>query len=72
MSEQQQPQSAPVRVLVVDDQQLMREGIASLLRIQDGIEIIGTAANGQEALEQAMSLQPDVILMDVPSMTRNT
>jgi DNA-binding NarL/FixJ family response regulator len=54
-----------VRVLIVDDQQLMREGIASLLKIQDGIEITGTAANGQEALEQAMSQQPDVILMDV-------
>ena len=65
MSEPQQPQDAMVRVLVVDDQQLMREGITSLLKIQDGIEIIGTAANGQEALEQAMRLQPDVILMDV-------
>jgi DNA-binding NarL/FixJ family response regulator len=54
-----------VRVLIVDDQQLMREGIASLLKIQDGIEIVGTAANGQEALEQAISQQPDVILMDV-------
>jgi DNA-binding NarL/FixJ family response regulator len=54
-----------VRVLIVDDQQLMREGIASLLKIQPGIEIVGTAANGQEALEQAMSQQPDVILMDV-------
>ena len=63
MSEQQQ--DAVVRVLVVDDQQLMREGIASLLRIQDGIEIIGTAANGQDALEQAVSMKPDVILMDV-------
>jgi DNA-binding NarL/FixJ family response regulator len=61
-------QQAPdrlVRVLIVDDQHLMREGIASLLKLQDGIEVVGTAANGQEALEQAMSLQPDVILMDV-------
>ena len=41
----------PVRVLVVDDQRLMRDGIASLLSIQDGIEIAGTAANGQEAIE---------------------
>jgi DNA-binding NarL/FixJ family response regulator len=65
MSGQQQPHNAPVRVLVVDDQQLMREGIASLLKIQDGIEIVGTAANGREALEQALSLHPDVILMDV-------
>ena len=63
MSERQQ--EAAVRVLVVDDQQLMREGIASLLAIQDGIEIVGTAANGQDALEQAESMKPDVILMDV-------
>ncbi len=54
-----------VRVLVVDDQRLMRTGIASLLEIQDGLEIVGMAANGQEAIEQAVSLQPDVILMDV-------
>ena len=54
-----------VRVLVVDDQRLMRDGIASLLSIQEGIEIVGTAGNGQEAIEQAISLQPDVVLMDV-------
>lgn len=58
-------QDAVVRVLVVDDQRLMREGIASLLQIQDGIEVIGTASDGEEALEQALSLKPDVILMDV-------
>jgi DNA-binding NarL/FixJ family response regulator len=54
-----------VKVLVVDDQQLMRDGISSLLSIQAGIEVIGTAANGQEAIEQALALSPDVILMDV-------
>jgi len=54
-----------VRVLVADDQRLMREGIASLLSIQNGIEVVGTAINGQDALEQAVQLQPDVILMDV-------
>jgi len=54
-----------VRVLVVDDQRLMRDGIASLLSIQEGVEVVGTAANGQMALEQALSLSPDVILMDV-------
>ncbi len=57
--------SAAVRVLVVDDQQLMRDGLTSLLGIQDGIEIVGAAANGQEAIEQALTLRPDVILMDV-------
>jgi DNA-binding NarL/FixJ family response regulator len=58
-------QEAPVRVLVVDDQRLMRDGIASLLSIQEGIEVVGTAANGQEALERALALHPAVILMDV-------
>jgi len=55
----------PVRVMVVDDQQLMRDGISSLLSIQEGIEMVGTAPDGQEAIEQALALQPDVILMDV-------
>ena len=61
----QQPPESAVRVLIVDDQQLMREGLVSLLKLQEGITIVGTAANGQEALEQTMSQQPDVILMDV-------
>ncbi len=54
-----------IRVLVVDDQRLMRDGLASLLEIQDGIEVIGTASNGQDGLEKALALHPDVILMDV-------
>jgi DNA-binding NarL/FixJ family response regulator len=54
-----------VRVLVVDDQRLMCDGIASLLEMQEAIEVVGTASNGQEALEKAVSLRPDVILMDV-------
>jgi DNA-binding NarL/FixJ family response regulator len=43
----------------------MRDGIASLLSIQEGIDVVGTAADGQEALAQARALRPDVILMDV-------
>jgi DNA-binding NarL/FixJ family response regulator len=58
-------QQTNVRVLVVDDQRLIREGIASLLSIQEGIEVVGTAEDGQEAIEQALALSPDVILMDV-------
>jgi DNA-binding NarL/FixJ family response regulator len=54
-----------VTVLVVDDQRLVREGIASLLDIQDGIRVLGMARNGQEAVQQASTLSPDVILMDV-------
>ena len=58
-------QSYAIRVLIVDDQRLMRDGIASLLEMQEAIQVIGPASNGQEALEQALSLSPDVILMDV-------
>ena len=54
-----------VRVMVVDDQQLMRDGISSLLSIQDGIELVGTASDGQEGVEKALTLLPDVVLMDV-------
>ncbi len=65
MTNLEEERHALVRVLVVDDQQLVRDGIASLLRVQDGISVVGTATNGQEALEQARALRPDVILMDV-------
>jgi DNA-binding NarL/FixJ family response regulator len=54
-----------VKVLVVDDQRLVREGIASLLSIQEGISVVGTAVDGQEAVEKALALSPDVVLMDV-------
>ncbi|HWM04673.1 MAG TPA: response regulator transcription factor [Actinophytocola sp.] len=53
------------RVLVVDDQQLIREGIASLLDIQPGITVVGMAANGKEAIERTLALGPDLVLMDV-------
>ncbi|WP_067466737.1 response regulator [Actinomadura macra] len=56
----------PVRVLVVDDQELVREGIASLLSVQPGIEVIGTAADGAEAVAALSAEVPaDVVLMDV-------
>ncbi|MEV4095422.1 response regulator transcription factor [Streptosporangium saharense] len=54
-----------VRVLVVDDQELVREGIASLLGIQPGLTVVGTARDGQEAVRRALELAPDVVLMDV-------
>ena len=54
-----------VTVLVVDDQRLIREGIASLLDLQEGVAVAGTAVNGQEALAIAKKLRPDVVLMDV-------
>ncbi|MFD0885625.1 response regulator transcription factor [Streptosporangium algeriense] len=54
-----------VRVLVVDDQELVREGIASLLGIQPGLTVVGTAGDGQEAVRRALESAPDVVLMDV-------
>src|SRR5215218_9818150 len=58
-------QDKKIRVLVADDQRLVRDGIASLLSIQEGIEVVGTASNGEEAVGQALALGPDVTLMDI-------
>jgi DNA-binding NarL/FixJ family response regulator len=55
----------PIRVLVVDDQRLIREGIASLLDLEPGLVVVGTAADGAAAVELAVQLRPDVVLMDV-------
>lgn len=54
-----------IRLLLVDDQQIIREGLRNLLEIQPDLEVIGEASNGQAAVDQAIALQPDVILMDV-------
>jgi DNA-binding NarL/FixJ family response regulator len=58
-------QQTPVRVLVVDDQVLYAEAISVLLKMQDGIEVVGIAADGQEAIAQATDLRPDLVLMDI-------
>lgn len=55
----------PIRVLLVDDQALFREGLRTLLSVRDGIEIVGEAANGEEALQHVKSLKPQVVLMDL-------
>ncbi len=60
-----QAEPTTVRVVVVDDQKLMRDGLTSLLSLQEGIDVVGDAANGQEAVERALALRPDVVLMDV-------
>jgi DNA-binding NarL/FixJ family response regulator len=54
-----------VRVLLVDDDDLMRAGLRSILESDDSIEIVGEAGNGLEAVRQATSLSPAVVLMDV-------
>ena len=57
--------SEPIRLLLVDDQRLMREGLRMLLELESGLEIVGEAGDGQAALQAYETLQPDVVLMDV-------
>jgi DNA-binding NarL/FixJ family response regulator len=54
-----------IRVLLVDDHAVVREGLRAFLELQDDVEVVGEAADGVEALEQAERLHPEVILMDL-------
>jgi len=56
---------APVRVLVVDDQRVVREGLVSLLSLLPGIEVVGAAVDGDDAIRQTLAADPDVVLMDL-------
>ncbi len=55
----------PIRVLIVDDQRLMRDGLRALLELQDGLAIVGEAGGGHDALAAVAATAPDVVLMDV-------
>ncbi|WP_267489823.1 response regulator [Actinomyces bovis] len=55
----------PIRVVLADDQALMRMGFRMVLEAEEGIEVVGEASDGSSALAQARALRPDVILMDV-------
>ena len=56
---------APIRVLVVDDQELVRSGFCVILDAADGITVVGEAANGEAAVSQVAAHEPDVVLMDI-------
>ena len=60
--------SAPqdiIRILIVDDQKMIREGLKALLKIETDLEVVGIAENGENALKQVETLKPDVVLMDM-------
>ncbi len=63
--------STNIRVLIAEDQTLMRQGLKTILDLEEGFEVVGEASDGQEAVDRAMALRPDVVLMDVqmPRMT---
>jgi len=54
-----------IEVLIVDDHAVVREGLRTFLELQDGIRVVGEAVDGEHAIEQALALSPDVILMDL-------
>ncbi|MFD3870452.1 response regulator [Streptomyces sp. NPDC058623] len=54
-----------IRVLIVDDQMMVREGFSVLLNAMDGIEVVGEAVDGRQAIAQVAALRPDVVLMDI-------
>ena len=58
-------QSEPIRVLTVDDHQLLREGIAAVIESQEDMTLVAQASNGREAVESFRRLRPDVTLMDL-------
>ena len=55
----------PVRVLIVDDDDLMREGLRGVLASDTAIEVVGDASDGRDAVYRTRLLQPDIVLMDI-------
>jgi len=57
--------SPDVRVLIADDQRVVREGLATLIDLLEGVQVVGVAADGEEAVQLAADVRPDVVLMDL-------
>ena len=55
----------PIKVLLVDDHEMVRIGLAAVLDTEEGIEVVGEASNGQDGIRLAQSYKPDVVLMDL-------
>jgi DNA-binding NarL/FixJ family response regulator len=55
----------PIRILLVEDQTLMRQGLKTILDLEPGLQVVGEATNGRTGIRRALDLRPDVILMDV-------
>ncbi len=54
-----------IRIVIADDQRLMREGLKTIIDLEEDMEVLGTAANGREAVELCRNLSPDIVLMDI-------
>ena len=65
VTEQVSTKSARIRVVLVDDHPIVREGLRKLLELEDDIDVIGEAENGRQALEMIEDLHPDVLLLDL-------
>ncbi len=61
----QRPRNGVIRILIVDDHAIVRKGISALLATEPGLEVVGEARDGREAIAEAQRLAPDVILMDL-------
>ena len=57
--------SEAIRVLIVEDQTLMRQGLRTILELEPGLHVVGEAADGKEGIHAALDLRPDVVLMDI-------
>lgn len=55
----------PIRILLVEDQTLMRQGMKTILDLEPGLEVVGEASDGEAGVQAALNLRPDIILMDV-------
>jgi DNA-binding NarL/FixJ family response regulator len=59
------PATAPIRVLIVDDHAMVRRGLRDFLELHDDIEVVGEGVDGADAIEQATTLQPNIVVMDL-------